>query len=183
MHAVSPFGGRRPCTWRRTTDDDYASIKPTAPAPRRASDAWRTRDILVDRRDRRRVRRRVRRLELVWTRRLARSAIATAPGVPDLRGVARAGRARAADRPQAGRRGLRRDGRRRRLGLLGSPWGPDSLLSGFVQGAAAELVFAMTLLPQLVAAGPRRRGGRERGRRVGPRLGPLLRGRRRRRCS
>lgn len=28
--------------------------------------------------------------------------------------------------------------------LLGSPWGPDVLLSGFVQGAAAELVFAMT---------------------------------------
>jgi energy-coupling factor transport system substrate-specific component len=26
--------------------------------------------------------------------------------------------------------------------LLGSPWGPDVLLSGFVQGAAAELVFA-----------------------------------------
>ena len=29
--------------------------------------------------------------------------------------------------------------------LLGSPWGPDVLLSGFVQGAAAELVFAFTL--------------------------------------
>ena len=29
--------------------------------------------------------------------------------------------------------------------LLGSPWGPDALLSGFVQGAAAELVFAFTL--------------------------------------
>ena len=29
--------------------------------------------------------------------------------------------------------------------VLGSPWGPDVLLSGFVQGAAAELVFAMTL--------------------------------------
>jgi energy-coupling factor transport system permease protein len=28
--------------------------------------------------------------------------------------------------------------------LLGSPWGPDTLLSGFVQGAAAELVFAFT---------------------------------------
>lgn len=27
--------------------------------------------------------------------------------------------------------------------LFGSPWGPDTLLSGFVQGAAAELVFAM----------------------------------------
>ncbi len=27
---------------------------------------------------------------------------------------------------------------------LGSQWGPDTLLSGFVQGAAAELVFAMT---------------------------------------
>jgi energy-coupling factor transport system permease protein len=26
--------------------------------------------------------------------------------------------------------------------VLGSPWGPDVLLSGFVQGAAAELVFA-----------------------------------------
>lgn len=29
--------------------------------------------------------------------------------------------------------------------LLGSPWGPDVLLSGFVQGAAAELVFAFVL--------------------------------------
>jgi energy-coupling factor transport system substrate-specific component len=29
--------------------------------------------------------------------------------------------------------------------LLGSTWGPDVLLSGFLQGAAAELVFAFTL--------------------------------------
>jgi energy-coupling factor transport system substrate-specific component len=29
--------------------------------------------------------------------------------------------------------------------LGGTPWGPDALLSGFVQGAAAELVFAFTL--------------------------------------
>ncbi len=29
--------------------------------------------------------------------------------------------------------------------LLGSQWGPDTLLSGFIQGAAAELVFAFTL--------------------------------------
>lgn len=41
--------------------------------------------------------------------------------------------------------------------LLGSPWGPDVLLSGFVQGAAAELVFAFTLyrnwsVPVLVLA-------------------------------
>jgi energy-coupling factor transport system permease protein len=41
--------------------------------------------------------------------------------------------------------------------LLGSQWGPDVLLSGFVQGAAAELIFAMTLyrsyaFPTLVAA-------------------------------
>jgi energy-coupling factor transport system substrate-specific component len=41
--------------------------------------------------------------------------------------------------------------------LLGSPWGPDVLLSGFVQGAAAELVFAFTLyrnwsLPVLAVA-------------------------------
>ena len=41
--------------------------------------------------------------------------------------------------------------------LLGSPWGPDVLLSGFVQGAAAELVFAFTFyrsyaFPTLVAA-------------------------------
>ena len=28
--------------------------------------------------------------------------------------------------------------------LLGSQWGPDTLLSGFAQGAAAEIVFAMT---------------------------------------
>ena len=41
--------------------------------------------------------------------------------------------------------------------LLGSQWGPDVLLSGFVQGAAAELLFAMTFyrsyaFPTLVAA-------------------------------
>jgi energy-coupling factor transport system permease protein len=41
--------------------------------------------------------------------------------------------------------------------ILGSAWGPDVLLSGFVQGAAAELVFAVTLyrnwsFPVLVAA-------------------------------
>ena len=29
--------------------------------------------------------------------------------------------------------------------LLGSQWGIDTLLSGFLQGAAAELVFAFTL--------------------------------------
>ncbi len=29
--------------------------------------------------------------------------------------------------------------------ILGSQWGPDTLLSGFIQGAAAELVFAFTL--------------------------------------
>src|SRR3712207_6176425 len=29
--------------------------------------------------------------------------------------------------------------------ILGSTWGVDTLLSGFVQGAAAELVFAFTL--------------------------------------
>ncbi len=29
--------------------------------------------------------------------------------------------------------------------LLGSPWGPDTILSGFLQGAAAELIFAFTL--------------------------------------
>ncbi len=29
--------------------------------------------------------------------------------------------------------------------FLGSQWGPDALLSGFVQGAAAEMVFAFTL--------------------------------------
>ena len=29
--------------------------------------------------------------------------------------------------------------------IIGSQWGPDTLLSGFVQGAAAELVFAFVL--------------------------------------
>lgn len=29
--------------------------------------------------------------------------------------------------------------------FLGAPWGPDVLLSGFVQGAAAEIVFGFTL--------------------------------------
>ncbi len=42
--------------------------------------------------------------------------------------------------------------------ILGSAWGVDTLLSGFVQGAAAELVFAFTLyrvwtFPILAAAG------------------------------
>ena len=41
--------------------------------------------------------------------------------------------------------------------LLGNQWGVDTILSGFVQGAAAELVFAMTLyrnwsIPVVVAA-------------------------------
>jgi energy-coupling factor transport system substrate-specific component len=41
--------------------------------------------------------------------------------------------------------------------FLGSQWGPDALLSGFVQGAAAEMVFAFTLyrtwtFPVLAAA-------------------------------
>ena len=41
--------------------------------------------------------------------------------------------------------------------LLGNQWGADTLLSGFVQGAAAELVFALTLyrnwsLPVLAVA-------------------------------
>jgi energy-coupling factor transport system substrate-specific component len=41
--------------------------------------------------------------------------------------------------------------------MLGSPWGPDVLLSGFVQGAAAEVVFGFTFyrsysLPTLVVA-------------------------------
>jgi energy-coupling factor transport system substrate-specific component len=41
--------------------------------------------------------------------------------------------------------------------LLGSPWGPDTLLSGFVQGAAAEVVFALFLyrawgMPVLILA-------------------------------
>src|SRR3990172_2184158 len=42
--------------------------------------------------------------------------------------------------------------------ILGSAWGVDTLLSGFVQGAAAELVFAFTLyrlwsFPVLAVAG------------------------------
>jgi energy-coupling factor transport system substrate-specific component len=41
--------------------------------------------------------------------------------------------------------------------LIGSQWGPDTLLSGFVQGAAAELIFAFVLyrsyaLPVVVVA-------------------------------
>jgi len=41
--------------------------------------------------------------------------------------------------------------------MIGSQWGPDTLLSGFVQGAAAEMVFAFTLyrswsFPVLAAA-------------------------------
>jgi energy-coupling factor transport system substrate-specific component len=40
---------------------------------------------------------------------------------------------------------VRRDGGGGRFGVPGSAWGADTLLSGFVQGAAAELVFAFTL--------------------------------------
>ena len=56
--------------------------------------------------------------------------------------------------------------------LLGSQWGADALLSGFVQGAAAELVFAFTLYRVWTLPGPRRVaavGERRRG--VDPRLG------------
>jgi hypothetical protein len=42
--------------------------------------------------------------------------------------------------------------------LIGSQWGPDTLLSGFVQGAAAELVFASRCIAWDVP-GARRRGG------------------------
>ena len=60
--------------------------------------------------------------------------------------------------------------------ILGSQWGVDALVSGLVQGAGAELVFALVLYrvwssPVLAA-----RCGRARGRGVDPRLGPLLRG-------
>ena len=47
--------------------------------------------------------------------------------------------------------------------ILGSQWGVDTLLSGFVQGAAAELIFAFTLyqswsyLVLALAASPARR--------------------------
>ena len=60
--------------------------------------------------------------------------------------------------------------------LIGSQWGPDTLLSGFVQGAAAELVFAFTLYR--LWSFPVARPGRDRLRRrgLGPRLGPLLPG-------
>ena len=58
--------------------------------------------------------------------------------------------------------------------LLGSQWSVDTLLSGFLQGAAAELVFAFTLYRSygLITLGHRR--ARECGRRVRPRLGPVL---------
>ena len=59
--------------------------------------------------------------------------------------------------------------------LLGSQWGVDTLLSGFVQGAAAELVFAFTLYRIWTSPVLRDRGRRERRRGVGPRLGALLR--------
>ena len=59
--------------------------------------------------------------------------------------------------------------------FLGNPWGPDVLLSGFVQGAAAELVFAMTLY-RLVAAGARPGRGRVSRRGMDSRLGAVLPG-------
>ena len=60
--------------------------------------------------------------------------------------------------------------------LLGSAWGVDTLLSGFVQGAAAELVFAFTLYRLVDVSGARDCGRRERRGGMDPRLGPLLRG-------
>ena len=83
---------------------------------------------------------------LVWygplraARRLAlRSATCSMPsGCP--------GRARPADHPQARRGAVHRDGRGRRFRARSAAlWGVDTLLSGFVQGAGAELVFAFTL--------------------------------------
>ena len=58
--------------------------------------------------------------------------------------------------------------------LLGSQWSVDTLLSGFLQGAAAELVFAFTLYRSygLITLVDRRCG--QRARRVRPRLGPVL---------
>ena len=44
--------------------------------------------------------------------------------------------------------------------LLGSQWGADTLLSGFVQGAAAELVFAFVGYQRWSFAGPGHRGAR-----------------------
>ena len=66
-----------------------------------------------------------------------------------LRRLAAAGHRRAAHHPQARRGAVRRDRRGQPVGAARQPWGVDTLLSGFVQGAAAELVFAFTLLPAL----------------------------------
>ena len=119
---------------------------------------WRTRDIVDRGRDRRRLRRRVlgvgRRLE-----RAARRPVRFAPPLKDL-GYAvwlvpavlapliirKPGAALFAEMVAAGV-----------SAFLGSVWGVDTLLSGFVQGAAAELVFAFTLyrlwsFPVLAAA-------------------------------
>ena len=52
--------------------------------------------------------------------------------------------------------------------ILGSQWGVDTLLSGFVQGAAAELIFAFTLYQSWSYLVLARRGHRQRGRRLDP---------------
>ena len=63
--------------------------------------------------------------------------------------------------------------------LLGSQWGVDTLLSGFVQGAAAELVFAFTLyrrlvVPRSLAIAARRERGWPRGSTTGSSTTPTI---------
>jgi energy-coupling factor transport system permease protein len=143
MHAFSFRRAASVCTWRRRPTMTTLDRAQPAGAPPR-TDAWRTRDILV-----------TAVIGVVfgvvfaywnflWT--------VIAPGaIPPLQAfliygvwlvpavlapviVRRPGAAVFAEMVAAGV-----------STVFGSPWGPDVLLSGFVQGAAAELVFAMTL--------------------------------------
>ena len=123
---------------------------------------------------RRRVRRRVLGLEPGVRAARARVRGRAAAARPGLRRLADAGRPRPAGHPQARRGAVRRDGRGRRVGTPREPVGRDTLLSGFVQGAAAELVFAFTLYRIWTFPVRWHRRGRECRRRVDPRLGALL---------
>ena len=106
-----------------------------------------------------------------WT-----SVFVFAPPLKDLalRGLADAGRPGAATSsasraPRCSRRWSRPACRR----SSGSQWGVDTLLSGFVQGAAAELVFAFTLYRAMDVPGPGRGGRGRRAARRGSTTGSL----------